>query len=308
MSRSATIINKAIPGIMFTGRLIKQSFQELKKNDPLRMAGATSFFSTFAITPILIIIIQLLGVFFKQDRLSSQLILRLQIMLGRRAAGQIQEVAEHITALAQNWYVTVFGFLFLIFVATTLFSVIENSLNQIWKIRIKPNAGFMFGLKRRLRSLVIIILAGILFVIGLLIEGVQALLGNYIDYLLPEIGKYLNTTINEVVFILIATAWFSCIFRFLTVGRPLWKIAFSGGLLTTLLFDIGKIVLRFCLSKSNIGTIYGTSGSIVLIMLFVFYSSFIFYFGGCVIKILSEMLNQPIRPLKEAYRYEIHEV
>jgi membrane protein len=288
--------------------VLRRSFAELKKNDPLRLAGATAFFSTFAITPILIIIIQLLGVFFSAHRLRSQLISRIRVMLGSREAKQIEDTLDNITALAHNWYVTLLGFVFLVFVATTLFSVIENSLNQIWNIRIKTDAGFQVSLKRRLRSLVIILLAGILFVIGLTAEGGQAFLGNYIDYLFPDTARFLNSSINEVAFILIVTVWFTCLFRFLTEGRPVWKVALAGGLVTTILFDIGKMVLSWCLTRSNIGTVYGTSGSVILIMLFVFYSSFIFYFGGCFIKILSESLNLPIRALKEAYHYEIHEI
>ena len=229
-----SITTKATNAISSIVNLLQESFSELKRNDPLRLAGATAFFATFAITPIIIIIIQLLGIFVTEDKLSSQLNLRLEVMLGERVASQIQETAQNITALAKNWYVTVFGFLFLIFVATTLFSVIENSLIQIWKIRINSNPGFLFGLKRRLRSLVIILLAGILFIVGLLTEGIQAFLGDYIDYLFPQFAQYLNNTLNECIFILIATVWFGCLFMYLSEGRPLLKVSIAGGFLTAL--------------------------------------------------------------------------
>jgi len=272
------------------------------------MAGATSFFTTFAVTPILIIIIQLLSVFFTRERLSSQLIERLEEMLGNRAAVQIQETLRNIGQLADNWYVTLFGFIFLMFVATTLFLVIEDSLNQIWSIRIKPDAGFLFGVRRRMRSLTIILLAGVLFTLGLITEGFQALVGNYIDLLFPDSGKFLNSLVNEGIFVVIVTIWFTCLFRFLTEGRPVFKIALAGGFVTTILFTIGKMVVNWGLSKSNIGTIYGASGSIVLIQLFVFYSSLIFYFGGSFIKVMSDELEHSIRPLKGAFKYEIHEI
>ena len=147
--------------------LLKVSLFEFRRNDPLRMAGATSFFTTFALTPILIIIIQLLSFFVTREKLSFQLIERLRTMIGNRSAQQIQQTLQNINQLASNWYVTLFGFLFLLFVATTLFLVIEDSLNQIWKIRIKHEVSFMFKMKRRFRSLVIIGLAGLLFIVGL---------------------------------------------------------------------------------------------------------------------------------------------
>ncbi|MNE84729.1 Ribonuclease BN-like family protein [compost metagenome] len=102
--------------------------------------------------------------------------------------------------------------------------------------------------------------------------------------------------------------WFTVLFRFLTNGRPTWVTALRGGILTAILFAIGKYILRILLPLSGIGDIYGTSGSIVLIMLFVFYSSFIFYFGACYVKILSDDKATPIRPIKGTFNYEIKEV
>ena len=106
----------------------------------------------------------------------------------------------------------------------------------------------------------------------------------------------------------IVSVWFLVVFRFLTDGRPRWKIAIAGSVLTAILFTIGKLVVHWGLSQSNIGTIYGASGSIVLIMLFVFYSSLIFYYGGCFIKVLSDELEKPIKLVKGAHRYEILDV
>ena len=288
--------------------LLKVSLFEFRRNDPLRMAGATSFFTTFALTPILIIIIQLLSFFVTREKLSFQLIERLRTMIGNRSAQQIQQTLQNINQLASNWYVTLFGFLFLLFVATTLFLVIEDSLNQIWKIRIKHEVSFMFKMKRRFRSLVIIGLAGLLFIVGLVAEGIQTFLGTYIEVIFTRWAWLFDSILNETIFVLIVTIWFTVLFRYLTEGRPVWRIALAGGLLTSVLFTVGKMIVNWGLSQSNIGTIYGASGSVILIQLFVFYSSLIFYFGGSFIKTLSEKWQEEIRPVEGAYRYEIHEV
>lgn len=307
LSITISLKNKAVSATHLLA-LFKRSLVELKRNDPLRMAGATSFFTTFAVTPILLIIIQLLSFFLRPGKLSSSLIEKLRIMMGDDSANQIEATILNIRGITHDGYATVFEFIFLCFVATTLFMVIENSLDQIWRIRIKADAGIVFSLRRRFRSFCIILLAGILFLLGLITEGAQAFIGNYIDFVFPHSGKVLNNLLNECVFMLIASVWFTVVFRFLTDGRPEWRIAFSGGVLTAILFTIGKLIVHWGLSQSNIGTIYGASGSIVLIMLFVFYSAFMFYYGGCFIKILSEDLGQPIRLVKGAYRYEIMEL
>ena len=287
---------------------MRQSFTELKKNDPLRLAGATAFFSTFALPPILIILIQLFGLFLNRNELSSQLINRLANLMGKTSALQVQQVLKNFNSLSENLFALTIGFIFLLFVATTLFSVIKNSLDQIWKIRVKAHPGLWFYLKLRGRSLIVIVAGGLLFLILIFIEGLQAILGDYINYLGPTASDYLNGLVSEIIFVIVVTTWFSIIFRFLTDGRPEWKPALAGGFFTGILFPFGKVLLKWLLSLSNISNIYGASGSIVLILLFVFYSSLIFYYGGCFIKVISDDLNLPIRPVKEAFKYQVTEV
>lgn len=287
---------------------MRKSLSELKKNDPLRLAAATAFFSTFALPPILIILTQLFGLFLNQKELNSQLIERLANLMGKGSALQVQEVLDNFRSLSQNLFALSVGFIFLLFVATTLFAVIKNSLNQIWKIRVKAHPGLWFYIKLRGRSLIIILLAGLLFILLLFIEGMQALLGEYINYLGERAGDFLNGLVNETLFIITISIWFSILFRFLTDGRPQWKIALAGGFFTAILFSFGKVVLKWLLSLSNISSIYGASGSIVLILLFVFYSSLMFYYGACFIKTLSDELDLPINPVKEAFKYEVLEV
>ena len=156
--------------------------------------------------------------------------------------------------------------------------------------------------------MVIILLAGMLFLIGFLTDSIQAFLGAYINNASPTLGRIFLSIFNQIAFIAIVTIWFTVLFRFLTNGRPTWITALRGGILTGILFTAGKYILRIMLPLSGIGNVYGTSGSIVLIMLFVFYSSFIFYFGACYVKVLSDARKTPIRPIKGAFNYEIKEI
>ena len=272
------------------------------------MAGATAFFTTFALPAILIILIQLFGVFVNPRKIGSELIDRLANVLGNTSAQQIKLTLEGFRSLSQNWYVTVLGFIFLMFVATTLFAVIKNSLDQIWGIRIRPHSGMIFKLKNRGRSLFIILLAGLLFFAGLFIEGFQVIFAHYLDEIWQGSGAFFIKLANELVFVIIVTIWFTNLFRFLTAGRPKFSHALAGGLFTAVLFTIGKITLRYLMGLSNVSTIYGASGSTVLILLFVFYSALIFYYGGCFVKVLSEEYDAPIKPVKEAFSFELTEV
>ncbi|WP_276088796.1 YihY/virulence factor BrkB family protein [Pedobacter sp. JY14-1] len=286
----------------------RTAFRLLQKNDPLRLAGATAFFTNFALPPILLILIRLFGFFIDRKILASRLFERLAGILDDSSTLQIRQTLRNIRGIDHQWYATLVSFIFFIFVATTLFSIIKNSMDQIWSIASKEHTGFLFKLKLRGRSMVIILLAGVLFMLGFVTDSIQAYIGEYINTAAPTFGRVFLYILNQLVFIAIVMTWFTVLFRYLTNGRPTWGAALRGGLLTSILFTLGKYILRVMLPLSGIGNIYGTSGAIVLIMLFVFYSSFIFYFGACFVKVLSDEKGTPIRPIKGTYNYEIKEI
>lgn len=288
-------------------QVFAEALKELLKNDPLRMAGATAFFTTFALPPILVILIQLFKLVLKPETIRVELFKSLSGIVGPETVQQIGTILRSIRSLAQNWYITIGGFIFLLFVATTLFKIIKNSLNQVWKIRPVGRQKLGKVLRMRFQSVMVILVAGVLFMIGIMAEGVQAFIGQYVFKLSPFLSFYFNTIVNHILSIFIVTLWFTIVFRFLPDARPAWNIALAGGLLTSLLFTLGKIILHWLLSYSNINTVYGTSASIVLLLLFVFYSSLILYYGAAFTKIWSLYKDQPIKPLAHAIHYRIIE-
>ncbi len=288
--------------------LFKDSFQEFTKNDPLRQAGATAFFTTFALPAILIIIIQLLGLIVDPKQLSIQLFHNISGIIGKETTVQLVETLRALRKVSQNWAITIGGFVFLLFVATTLFRVIKSSLNQIWKVRVVKKQRFAAIARSRFKAVMIIFSAGVLFIIGILAEGAQAFLGNYIRNVLPFLAVYFNTSLNYLISVITVTAWFALVFRFLPDGRPTWKIGITGAFVTSILFNIGKFILGWLLTYSNINTIYGASASTVLLLLFVFYTSMIFYFGAAFTKVWAIYKQEPIKPLPHAIHYQIMEV
>lgn len=286
-------------------RMLRDAFKELNKNDPLQMAGATAFFTTFALPPILIIIIQVLGLVFNPEKISQQLFEKLSDVIGPSSVHQIIETLTAFRKLAYNWFVTITGFIFLAFVATTLFKVIKGSLNQVWRIKRSGKSSLWFNLRTRFQSVLVILVAAILFVIGLLTAAVQAFLGKYIFLLSPELSFYFTSGLNYIVSVMMVMLWFAIVFRYLPDGRPVWKVALTGALVTSILFNTGKLILHWLLSKSNIIALYGASASIVLLLLFVFYSSLIMYYGAAFTKIWGAYHNKPIMPLPHAMNYKL---
>jgi membrane protein len=287
---------------------LKAAFQLLQINDPLRLAGATAFFASFALPPILLILIQVMGLLFNRRSIGKQLFLRLGDTVGQESAHQVVITLRGFRGLAQTWPVAIALFLFLLFVSTTLLKVIRSSLNQLWMIRITVKENFLQSILGRLRSLIVIGAAGILFLAGLMAESAHAFLGTYMQNLYPGVAFVFNGVFTQLVSLIIVTAWFTVLFRYLPDARPDWKVAFAGALLTGVLFNIGKLLLRRLLSGGNLGLLYGASASAVLLMLFIFYSAIIFYYGAAFTKTWSEYKNRPMQPLRKATFYELADV
>ena len=200
------------------------------------------------------------------------------------------------------------GFIFLLFVATTLFKVIRDSLNQIWAIRSVHRRSFKSIMRSRLCGVLVILFTGFVFILGLFFETTLAFLGKYIEKLAPGLIVYYRSAFSYLITVVTATLWFALVFYLLPDGRPRWKILFTGALVTSILFNIGKLVLRWLLTYSNINSIYGASASLVLLLLFVFYCSLIFYFGASFTNVWADANGVSIEPLPYAKKYRITDV
>src|SRR5690349_8787407 len=158
----------------------KEAMLAFLRNDPLRLAGATAFFTTFALPPIMVILIQTLGLVFDHRTIRQQLFGNLSSYLGDESVAQLINVLGAFRRLAQDRWATILGFIFLVFVATTLFKVIKNSLNQLWNVRNSGKKKLKRTVVDRLHGILLIVATGILFMIGIMAEAARAFLGKYI--------------------------------------------------------------------------------------------------------------------------------
>ncbi|HEX8462165.1 MAG TPA: YihY/virulence factor BrkB family protein [Segetibacter sp.] len=290
------------------GKIFIIAFKEFKRNEPLRLAGATAFFTTFALPPILIILVQIIGVVFQVKNLRDRFFLHLAEILGKQSASQINITFLGFTSLAKNWVFAIGGFIFLMFVATTLFKVIKDSINQLWNVRAARKLPLKFQLESRFVSMIIILFAGILFLGGILAEGLEAFLHQHTGTLHPETADMLTSLVSNLISVVIVTVWFSILFKVLPDAKTTWKVVIAGGFFTGILFSFGKIIIRYALTMGNLTNIFGASSSIVLLLLFVFYSAFILYYGACFTKVFATYIKEPIKPAHHAIQYKMVEV
>jgi membrane protein len=277
-------------------KTMRAAFIGFQRNQPLRLAGATAFFATFALPPILVIITQVLGIIFKPEDINNKVAEHLRAFFGKESVTMLMQSLQGFRDMAVNWYIAIGGFIFLMFVATTLFKIIRETINQLWHLKSQKRKKVSQKLIPRLKSMGIIVLTGFLFVAALLAEAAQALLNPYIKNLWSNAGSAVVIALNQAISLLIVTIWFSVLFRLLPEGKPQWRVAISGGLFTGVLFTLGKLILGTLLALSKIQNIYGAAGSFVLILLFVFYVSFIFYYGAMFTWYWGENTGRPIPP------------
>jgi membrane protein len=287
-------------------QLLKKAFGEFKQNDPLRMAAATAFFATFALPAILLILIVVFGLVLNPRFVGRSLVEALSGVIGPNSAEEVRSTLRNVRHLASTWYIASGGFIFLLFVSTTLFKVIKDSLNQLWRIRPASGRAVVRQLKQRGTSFLVILFAGVFFLATLLVEGGVALLRQQLPDLLPGEESVIWAITSQVVSLIVVTCWFSILFRYLPDGHTSWRVTIGGAFFTALLFTLGKFLLRFLLSYSNMSTVYGTSTSFVLMLLFIFYCAFIFYYGACFLKVWAAHKNKPIAPryYAEAYTWQ----
>ncbi len=288
--------------------LLISAIRKLKISNPLRLAGATAFFTTFALPPLFIIFLQLFGLVMNKEAVREEMIHALSGTIGTEGSMQVKVIMQGMTGLAINPIAGILGFIFLLFVATTLFKVIKDSIDELWEIKVSAQGGVKMQLFSRFKSLLVIAIAGSLFIGSILFDGVQTIIGHYIqDYSGNNVSAFLILIVNKTFSLLIATVWFTLLFRNLPDAITHWRVAATGGLVTGVLFTIGKVVLRMALPYKDITSVFGAAGSFVLVLLFVFYCSFILYYGACFVKVYADFRNEAIKPRPNAFSFEIME-
>lgn len=287
-------------------RLLKESYEELIDNDPLRLGSSTAFFAVFAIIPIILLPLNILGIIFSEKVLKEQIFGTLQKLFGKETTEYLSTILSNIQSMQEGPLLTVGIVIFLIFVATTLFHVIHNSFNQILQVKLKSNASLAFTLKKRVLSLFIILIGGLFFFITFTFDVALSFMGDRINLIWD-----LDTTILKIVSILLSmsilTVWLSIIYKYLPDIQISWKPVWFGALFTAVLFVIGQYILGEVLALGSLNNIYGASASMVLILLFIFYSSFILYYGFCIMKKYADLKDYDLNASEFSVRYKIKE-
>ncbi|GAA5041255.1 serum resistance protein BrkB [Marivirga lumbricoides] len=286
-------------------KLVPKTLKDLKDKNPLQLASSTAFFSLFAIPPIIVILVTILGLFIKPEYLSEEIFSRLSGILGNTGTEEIKSIFNNFQGWAESTWTSIGVFVFLIFIATNLFFLVQLNINELWEVPSLTLQRFRLHLKGRLISFALVLIGGIIILVSILSDVIVAFVGDYINQLIPDLKSTMLDLISVAFSLVTFTAWFTLLFKILPNAKLPWRPAIVGGAISSILFKIGQLLIGLILVKSNIKGVFGASSSIILVMLFVFYVSFIFYFVAMFIKNFADFIGQPIEvPDKEKKKME----
>lgn len=278
------------------GYLLKETFSEFISDNGMKLSASLSYYTIFALPPLIIIIISLCGFFFGAEAVSGQLFWQIRGLVGNDAALQIQEAIKNVKLSGSNTFFTTLGIIILIIGASGVFTEIQDSINYIWGIRAKPKRGLIKFLKNRLMSFSMIGSVAFLLLVGLIVNSLMDILSQRLALYFPQDTIYLFYVVNILIVYLIITLLFTVIFKTLPDGKVVLRDCLIGASFTAFLFMIGKFAIGFYLGKFNIGSIYGAAGSIILILVWVYYSAIILYFGAEFTKVYALTHGKKIIP------------
>ncbi|MEO9004136.1 MAG: YihY/virulence factor BrkB family protein [Ginsengibacter sp.] len=276
--------------------VLKNSFTGFADDRVMTMSSSLAYYTVFSMAPLLIIIISLSGIFLGQDAAEGKVYEQLTSFVGSNTASQLQEMIKNASLSGKSKIAVIIGVITLIIGATTVFSQIQDSINSIWGLKPKPKKGWLKFLKNRFLSFSIIIGLGFLLLVSL---GISALIDGFSDLLrayFPHVTVVVFYIINIVITLAIITLIFGTIFKVLPDAKIKWKDVLVGSLVTALLFMLGKFGISFYISKSQVGSTYGAAGSLVILLLWVYYSSTILYYGAEFTKAYAVKFGSAIHP------------
>jgi membrane protein len=278
-------------------KVLKCSFKSFGDDKITKKSASLSYYTIFSLGPMLIVIIFFAGLFFGQDAVEGTIYGQIEHFVGSDAAIQIQNMIANAMLSGKKDFAAIIGFVALLVGATTIFSDMQDSINSIWGLKANPKkGGIMQMIFTRLLSFGVIGSLAFLLLVSLVISSVVDAFSDNIQHQFPHLAVSFLYIINIIITFCVITALFGIIFKVLPDARIKWIDVLSGSIATAILFMIGKFGISYYISSSNVADTYGAAGSLVILLLWIYYSSIILYFGAEFTKEFAIEYGNEIRP------------
>jgi len=260
--------------------LLKQTARSWLRDYAPSMGAALAYYTLFSLAPLLLIVIAVAGLIFGQDAARGEIALQLSALMGQAGAKAVQDLLTSVDKPVEGSVATAVGLLMLVVGATTVFAELQDSLDRIWHVPVRDSRpGWFMLVRARLLSFGMILAIGFLLTISLVVSAVLGAMGTWLQ---PLFGGWLAlaAVVNAVGSFLLVAAMFALIYKVMPRVQVHWKDVWTGALFTATLFTFGKFLIGLYIGRSGVISGFGAAGSLVVVLLWVYYSAQIFLIGA----------------------------
>jgi len=244
-----------------------------------RLGASLAFYTILSLSPLVIVVLGICGLIFGPDAVQGQLVHSMQSLVGEEGAAAIQEVLKHASSPSAGIFATIVGLVTLFFGATSVFIELQDALNTVWDVQATSTSGFFGFIKDRLLSFAMVCGLAFLLLVSLLADSVLGAVNQVMSGWMPEWTLILGI-LNQVVTFAVVSLMFASVYKLLPAVRLAWRDVWIGALMTAALFTVGKILIGLYLGNSAVGSAYGAAGSFVVLLVWIYYSTQILFFGA----------------------------
>ncbi|GGI21929.1 YihY/virulence factor BrkB family protein [Pedobacter mendelii] len=276
--------------------VLKASFKGFTTHKVTKLSASLAYYTVFSMAPLLVVIISLCGIFLGREAAEGQVYGQLAGFLGKETALELQEIIKGAYLNGKSTVAFTIGLITLLIGATTVFGDIQDSINMIWGLKPKPKRDWLKMLQNRFLSFSVIISLGFILLVSLSITTVLDGFNDRLQARFQGVSVVVFYIINQIITLGVISLIFGVIFKVLPDALIKWRDVISGAIVTAVLFMIGKFAISFYIGSSNVGGTYGSAGSLIILLLWTYYSSIILYFGAEFTKAYAIAYGSEIHP------------
>lgn len=289
-------------------KILSGAFNGFMDDKGLKLSASLAYYTVFSLAPLLLLLISVAGAVYGRDAINNKIFGEINGLVGNDAAKQIQDMIKNVSLSGKTTSAVIIGGITLLLGATSVFGEIQDSINMIWKVKAKPKRGWLKLIQDRLLSSSLIVGLGFLLIVSLVVNGAVEALSGILTRFLPDITVIFINIINIAISFIVITVLFGVIFKVLPDVKISWKDVRSGALFTAVLFMIGRLLIGLYISTTGTGSTYGAAGSLIVILVWVYYTAAILYFGAEFTQVYAEYAGVKIAPAEYAVHVQQTEV
>ena len=279
--------------------ILKLAYQGWKEDRASRLSAALAYYTIFSLAPLLVIVIAITGLIWEADVVRTQLLNQIQGLVGAEGAAFVSDLISNTGSQTEDIVATIIGIITLLFGALGVFNELHNSLNIIWEVEEEKPKGFLQTIKKvvidRLLSFTMILGIGFLLLVSLVVSAglsaTQETIGNAVP-----LSEFLLQIVNTIISIAVITVLFALMYKFLPDAEIAWRDVWVGAFITSIFFSLGKTAIGLYLGNSAVASSFGAAGSLILLLVWIYYSAQILFFGAEFTQVYSNKYGSKIIP------------